>query len=159
MFHLGAEAYGHAYFGQGTEGIVMDELGCYGNESRLIDCLFTFDHNCLHWEDAGMICKNALCRETEVRLANGLTHDEGRVEVCLNGKWGTVCDDNWSTEDATVVCWQLGYQATGQRLLANVPAMLLSYAWSPCRRSGSYKPWLLWTRNRSHQHGQRCLQR
>ena len=113
MFYLGAQAYGNAYFGQGTEDIVMDELGCYGNESRLIDCPFAVDHNCFHSEDAGMICKNALCRETELRLANGLTHDEGRVEVCLNGKWGTVCDDNWSMEEATVVCRQLGYQATG----------------------------------------------
>ena len=91
----------------------MDDLGCLGNESRLTDCPFNPDHNCLHIEDAGVTCRNASCVQNDIRLVNGLNDHEGRVEVCLKGDWGTVCDDQWSTADATVACHQLGYPVAG----------------------------------------------
>ena len=49
--------------------------------------------------------------EGAIRLAGGALPNEGRVEVCLNSRWGTVCDDAWGTVDANVACRQLGYSA------------------------------------------------
>ena len=69
-------------------------------------------NNCAHNDDAGVGCE-APCSTGDIRLAGGNIPNEGRIEICMNNEWGTVCDDSWGSADATVVCRQLGYTATG----------------------------------------------
>ena len=58
-------------------------------------------HNCL--------ISIVFCRDGQLRLVGGATASEGRVEICFNETWGTVCDDGWDDLDATVVCRKLQY--------------------------------------------------
>ena len=53
------------------------------------------------------------CLDGSIRLANGTNKSEGRVEICVNGAWTTVCDDGWDDYAAKVTCRQLGYSVAG----------------------------------------------
>ena len=53
---------------------------------------------------------NIGCIDGDVRLSSG---QYGRVEVCLGGSYGRICESEWSVLDASVVCRQIGYSPYG----------------------------------------------
>ena len=75
----------------------------------------------------------ALCTEGDVRICPGGDGDcvysesdqyvvdgrltVGRVEVCIGGRYGTVCDDRWNHQDASVVCRQLDFSPYGETFI------------------------------------------
>ena len=75
------------------------------------------------------------CTNGDIRLLNGSTALEGRVEICINRTWGTVCDDGWGGLDARVVCAQLGFSRLGKKMCLHVdnlvinPGLILSEAY------------------------------
>ena len=58
------------------------------------------------------------CSEVaSMRLVNGPSPNCGRIEVCYDGVWGTVCDDYFQSRDADVVCRTMGYEEYQSRHL------------------------------------------
>ena len=56
------------------------------------------------------------CRSGDLRLQGSAIQGRGRVEVCVNNVWGTICDDSWNSTDTSVVCRQLGFSKFGINL-------------------------------------------
>ena len=60
-----------------------------------------------------MLCKNAACNDGDLRLEGGSSLREGRVEICYDNVYSTVCDDQWGLLDAQVACRNLGFSDAG----------------------------------------------
>ncbi|XP_021369808.1 deleted in malignant brain tumors 1 protein-like isoform X2 [Mizuhopecten yessoensis] len=114
-FSEGGQAYGKAHFGEGSGPILLDNVRCSpGYISDISDCYHRGwgNHNCNHRKDAGVACRLSA---TRVRLRGiGSSPHQGRVEVYHNGSWGTICDDSWTDEDASVICRMLNMSNGGK---------------------------------------------
>ena len=125
---IGASALRNAYT-NGNLHAHINDLSCTGNENSLWDCLQNTltDYTCSNYDDASVICQCKIfifalnvhlivndvvysnCTTGDIRLTDGPSEYEGRVEICMNGVWGSVCDYGWDTSEATTICKQLGY--------------------------------------------------
>ena len=68
----------------------------------------------LVWPHLLHIALGTECSDGSIRLIGSTVARQGRVEICLEGRWGTVCDTSWDSRDAAVVCRQLGHSSLGE---------------------------------------------
>ncbi|XP_064397940.1 scavenger receptor cysteine-rich domain superfamily protein-like [Halichondria panicea] len=85
---------------------VTEKINCNNEAEKFTDCLPSSIYISGSNRVAGLICN---CTEGSLRLVDGSSYNEGRVEVCSNGRWGTVCNDGWTEREAALVCSRLGY--------------------------------------------------
>ena len=74
------------------------------------------------------------CTNGAIRLSGGRDQNEGRVEVCRNGLWGTVSRSGWDSDDAMVACRQLGLLQP--RMLTSKLISQIGSVWSVWVRVG-----------------------
>ncbi|XP_019860896.1 PREDICTED: deleted in malignant brain tumors 1 protein-like, partial [Amphimedon queenslandica] len=92
---------------------------CTGTENKLSKCSknspsLYYANSWFNQKRGGVTCQynvteNYCDKEGSIRLSNGGDSREGRVEICLNGYWGTVCSTGWDERDALVACTQVGH--------------------------------------------------
>ena len=137
VLYVGAQAFSNAFYGQGSGPLYLDNVQCSGSELDLFDCPGDTSPSCTQSDAAGVSCNPtrkpvnqyngvtwydvvcilaAVCVENSVQLVGGLDRNVGRVEVCVFETWRTVCDRSWTSEDAAVVCKQLGFSRWSEYL-------------------------------------------
>ncbi|XP_078356152.1 uncharacterized protein LOC144640962 [Oculina patagonica] len=99
-------------FGPGSLSLWLHEFSCDGTENQLTECpmdtVFSFDDMwffCDSSNEAGVVCGTP---NVTARLSGGGASNQGRVELNVNGLWGTVADREWDNKDGNVVCRMLG---------------------------------------------------
>ncbi|XP_064608904.1 scavenger receptor cysteine-rich type 1 protein M130-like [Liolophura sinensis] len=94
-------------------------FNCKGNETSLLTCTRRTATSglCTHDKDVAVSCKTL--RETlPMRLVGGPSSTSGRLEVSVNGRWGTVCRRHFSSQAAKVACRQMGLRSTQAKVLS-----------------------------------------
>ena len=79
-----------------SQSVLLWFMGYNTNNTTLLVLLFT---------------ELVTCENGDIRLMGGGSDREGRVEICIDSRWGTVCDDQWDSNEASVVCRQLDFKA------------------------------------------------
>ncbi|XP_052102367.1 scavenger receptor cysteine-rich domain superfamily protein-like isoform X2 [Mytilus californianus] len=86
---------------------LINSINCTGQEQNLDHCIRTEDF-CESVFSAGVICFNT--SGLNVSISDGGV-DFGRVNIEVDGKIGTICNKEWSTRDAEVICRYIGFVA------------------------------------------------
>ncbi|XP_070187360.1 neurotrypsin-like isoform X2 [Littorina saxatilis] len=133
-YRYGGTALSESHFGRGSGLIWLDDVRCVGSERSLADCAHIgwTVNDCSHLEDASVRCfltppsvstgspdttTTIPPESVHVYLANGSSPNQGRVQLEVGVHRGTICDDSFDDNDATVICRMAGYNDGGRAVL------------------------------------------
>ena len=149
MHILGAVGSSTVYYSSSTTKHNILDLNCTGNENTILDCPYNglSNYSCSLSKDANIFCEcecyfllievilsflalnvatYSNCTDGDIRLIGGVSEYQGRVEVCLNRAWGTVCTSSWGSQDALVVCNQIGALTIGIQFCTCITLVITS---------------------------------
>ena len=102
-------------YGPTISQIWLDNLRCSPTDTHLRVCSHggIGVHNCGHSQDVILSCRSEGSVQLKTTSSSSSTtlSPFGRLEVYINGRWGTVCDNGFSNTSANVVCQQMGFSA------------------------------------------------
>ena len=130
--YLDAFIYKSQYSPTTDNIFLVYSISCDGVETSIDECSiahFVSAHYCDVHDTTGLRCHSKMtfwkvwihfywligCPDGDIRIIPYRSYPEsiGRIEVCVNGTWGTVCSDFFDDNDAKVVCRQMGYSSLG----------------------------------------------
>ena len=114
----GAIAVSMQIYGNSPLPVVLSDVACSAEQNTLLECAASSSACLPQAAGAGVVCqasftRSANCSDGDIRLMNGSTVLEGRVEICINNAWGTVCDRTFSEDEANVICGQVAGRFNG----------------------------------------------
>ena len=92
----------------GDIGVYTGDIGMYTGDIGM----YTGDIGVLYIDNN--VTVDTSCGNGDVRLVGGANELEGRVEICYNKMWGSVCHQSWQINDANIICKQLHFQPVGK---------------------------------------------
>ena len=142
----GSTAVHNSFFGRASGLVYMTRVGCSGTESRLTECFYSAlalaacgdgDYagvRCIGrnvdsvYHNVAYHCVPESCNEGSIRL-RGRGSFGGRIEICVDLTWTTICNKVWDNRDASVACRQLGFSPYGTFWIYIESCIMASYWW------------------------------